>query len=372
MSVIPVPVARQPWQMLIPLIALVLVGALALYSAAGAKWSTYAQPHLIRFIVFLTMAIVITRFRRDFVQFMAYPAYVGVLILLVVVEAIGAVRGGAQSWLDLGFMELQPSELMKPAIVLVLARFFAALPVGLVPTWRALVPSAALIGLPTGLVLLQPDLGTASAILLGGVVVMFLAGLPLSWFIGAGAAAAVMAPLAFFFALHDYQQRRVFSFLDPESDPLGAGYHISQSQIAIGSGGAFGKGFGEGTQTHLSYLPEPHTDFVFATLVEEWGFAGGFFVLSVFAIIFSWGLKVASRSNDRFAKLLAAGMTATIFFYVAINLMMVMGLAPVVGIPLPFLSHGGSSMMTNMICIGTLMMVDRWNRRQPRGGLAAT
>jgi rod shape determining protein RodA len=370
-SIVPAPFARQPWQMLIPLIALVLVGALALYSAAGGQWSTYAQPHLIRFSVFLAMAMVITRFRPDFVKFMAYPAYVAIIILLVVVEAVGAVRGGAQSWLNLGFMELQPSELMKPVIVLVLARFFAALPVGLIPTWRALVPSAALIGLPTGLVLLQPDLGTATAILLGGVVVMFLAGLPLSWFIGAGAVAAVLAPLAFFFGLHDYQQRRVFSFLDPDSDPLGAGYHISQSKIAIGSGGAFGKGFGEGTQTHLSYLPEPHTDFVFATLVEEWGFAGGMFVLFVFAMILSWGLSVARRSRDRFAKLLAAGMTATIFFYVAINLMMVMGLAPVVGIPLPFVSHGGSSMMTNMICIGTLMMVNSWNRKAPRSGLAA-
>lgn len=372
MSVVPVSVARQPWQMLIPLLILVVVGALALHSAAGNKWSTYAQPHLIRFTAFVVMALIMSRFRRDFVQFMAYPAYVGILILLLVVEAVGAVRGGAQSWLNLGFMELQPSELMKPAIVLVLARFFSSVPVGMIPTWRALVPAAALLAVPTGLVLLQPDLGTATGILLGGLVVMFLAGLPLWWFIGAGTVAAIVAPLAFFFGLHEYQQRRVFTFLDPESDPLGAGYHITQSKIAIGSGGVFGKGFGEGTQTHLSYLPEPHTDFVFATLVEEWGFAGGVFVLAIFALIFSWGLGVARRSSDRFAKLLAAGMTATIFFYVAINLMMVMGLAPVVGIPLPFLSHGGSSMMTNMICIGTLMMVDRWNRRQSRGGLATS
>ena len=371
MSTIPAPVARQPWQMLLPLLALVLVGALALYSAANGKWGTYAQPHLIRFTVFFAMAMIMTRLPRSFVQFMAYPAYIAILVLLVVVEAVGAVRGGAQSWLDLGFMELQPSELMKPGVVLVLARFFGTLPIGMIPTWRALVPAAALVGLPTALVLLQPDLGTATGILLGGLVVIFLAGLPLSWFLGAGAVAAVIAPLAFYFGLHEYQQRRVFSFLDPESDPLGAGYHISQSKIAIGSGGVFGKGFGEGTQTHLSYLPEPHTDFVFATFVEEWGFAGGLFVLAAFAMIFSWGLSVARRSQDRFAKLLAGGMTATIFFYVAINLMMVLGLAPVVGIPLPFLSHGGSSMMTNMICIGTLMMVDRWNMRSPRGGLAS-
>jgi rod shape determining protein RodA len=370
MSVVPVPVARQPWRMLIPLIALVLFGALVLYSAAGGDWSTYATSHLIRFAVFLTLAAIMTQLRREFVQFMAYPSYIIVLVMLIAVEAVGFVGGGSQRWLDLGFIQLQPSELMKPAIVLVLARFYGALPHGLIPTWRALVPAGALIAFPMGLVLLQPDLGTALAIGFGGIMVMFLAGLPIGWFVGVGAAAAVIAPLAFFFGLHDYQQKRVFTFLDPENDPLGDGYHITQSKIAIGSGGGFGKGFGEGTQSHLSYLPEPHTDFVFATMAEEWGFAGGLFVLFVFAMVLSWGLSVARRSRDRFAKLLAGGMTATIFFYVAINLMMVMGLAPVVGIPLPFLSHGGSSMMTNMICIGTLMMVNRWNRREPRGGLA--
>ena len=161
------------------------------------------------------------------------------------------------------------------------------------------------------------------------------------------------------------------TFLDPESDPLGAGYHITQSKIAIGSGGVFGKGFGEGSQSHLHYLPEPHTDFVFATMAEEWGLLGGIFVLLVFGIVLRWGLTVARRAPDRFSQLLAGGMTATIFFYVAINLLMVMGLAPVVGIPLPFMSHGGSSMMTNMICLGTLMMIDRWSRRAGRSSALA-
>jgi rod shape determining protein RodA len=217
------------------------------------------------------------------------------------------------------------------------------------------------------LVLLQPDLGTALAIGFGGVVAMFLAGLPARWFIAGGAAAMVAAPLAYFFALHDYQRNRVTTFLDPESDPLGTGYHITQSKIAIGSGGLTGKGFGQGSQSHLDYLPEPHTDFVFATMAEEWGLLGGLLVLLVFGIVLRWGWTVARRAPDRFSSLLAGGMTATVFFYVAINLLMVMGLAPVVGIPLPFMSHGGSSMMTNMICIGTLMMVDRWSRK-PRGG----
>ena len=163
----------------------------------------------------------------------------------------------------------------------------------------------------------------------------------------------------------------MLTFLNPEADALGDGYHITQSKIAIGSGGIFGKGFNNGSQSHLQYLPEPQTDFVFATMAEEWGLMGGLFVLAVFTIILGWGLRVARTSRDRFASLLAAGMTATIFFYIAVNLMMVMGMAPVVGIPLPFMSHGGSSMMTNMICIGALMMVNRWNREAPRYGLSS-
>jgi rod shape determining protein RodA len=271
--------------------------------------------------------------------------------------------GGSQRWLNLGFMTLQPSELMKPAIVLVLAKFYETLPPPMTASLRGLVPAGVLIAIPAALVVLQPDLGTALAICFGGAVTMFLAGLPLWWFVSAGTAALIATPIAFFTLLHDYQRNRVLTFLDPESDPLGTGYHITQSKIAIGSGGLFGKGFGNGTQSHLQYLPEAHTDFVFATMAEEWGFLGGLFVLFVFGVILGWGMKVARQAPDRFSSLLAAGMTATIFFYVAINLMMVMGLAPVVGIPLPFMSHGGTSMLTNMICVGTMMAVNRWNQR---------
>lgn len=368
-GIVPAPIARQPWQMLFPLFVLIGFGGLVLYSAAAGSWDPYASSHVTRFGVFLVMAFVLARFTRELAMFFALPIYGIILLMLVAVEAIGFVGGGSQRWLDLGFMQLQPSELMKPAIVLVLARFYATLPVGMIPTWRALIPAGALVMTPVALVLLQPDLGTSLAIVFGGAVVMFAAGLPLRWFVGAAVAAAVLAPVAFFFGLQDYQQKRVFTFLDPESDPLGDGYHITQSKIAIGSGGFSGKGFNEGSQSHLQYLPEPHTDFIFATMAEEWGFIGGLVVVGAFAFIFGWGLKVARASHDRFGKLVALGMTATIFFYVAINLMMVMGLAPVVGIPLPFMSHGGSSMLTNMICIGSLMMVDRWNRKAPRTGL---
>ena len=362
-SFVPEAISRQPWRMLLPLITLVLLGGAVLYSAAGGSLHPYAMSHVIRFCVFLTMAIGISRIPRDLFRLAAYPVYGTIVVLLVLVEAIGAVGGGSQRWLNLGFMTLQPSELMKPAIVLVLAQFYESLPPPMTASWRGLVPAGVLIGVPALLVMLQPDLGTGLAICFGGGVMMFLAGLPLWWFVSAGLAAAVAAPLAFFTLLHDYQRNRVLVFLDPESDPLGTGYHITQSKIAIGSGGIFGKGFGNGTQSHLQYLPEPHTDFVFATMAEEWGLLGGLFVLLVFALVLSWGTNVARRAPDRFSSLLAAGMTATVFFYVAINLLMVMGLAPVVGIPLPFMSHGGTSMLTNMICLGTMMAVNRWNQR---------
>jgi rod shape determining protein RodA len=365
-SIVPERVARQPWQIIVPLLALVTLGSAVLYSASGGQLQPWALTHFLRFLVFLAMALVLSRIPRELFKLTAYPIYGGIVVLLVLVELLGAIGGGSQRWLNLGFMTLQPSELMKPAIVLVLARFYGSLPAAVTVSWRGLVPAAGLIGVPAALVLLQPDLGTALAICFGGGVVMFLAGLPLRWFVGAGLAGGIIAPLAYFAVLHDYQRRRVTTFLDPGSDPLGAGYHITQSKIAIGSGGFLGKGFGNGSQSHLEYLPEAHTDFVFATMAEEWGMLGGLFVLIVFAMVLNWGLRVARGSSDRFSRLLASGMTMTIFFYIAINLMMVMGLAPVVGIPLPFMSHGGSSMMTVMVCVGTIMAVDRW-RQRPAG-----
>ena len=366
---LPAPIAHFPWRVVIPLTLMVLFGAAVLHSAAGGSFSPYATSHIIRFVVFLTLALIVSRIPEDWARMAAIPAYVATLLLLMAVEAVGQLGGGSQRWLELGFMRLQPSEVMKPGIVLILAAYFHMLPVGMITAWRALLVPLGLIALPMGLVLLQPDLGTALAIGFGGVVVMFLAGIPQKWFIGGGVAAVLAAPLAYMFVLKPYQQQRVLTFLDPASDPQGSGYHIIQSQIAIGSGGMFGKGFGEGSQSQLDYLPEPHTDFVFATMAEEWGLLGGLVVLLIFGIVLRWGLLVARDAPTRFSRLLAGGMTATMFFYVAVNLMMVMGLAPVVGIPLPFMSHGGSSMLTNMICVGALMMVERWNRQAGRTGM---
>ena len=369
-GIVPEPIARQPWEMLIPLLLLTGFGGMVLYSAGGGAMQPFAASHFLRFLVFSVMTAIIASLPRDAMRLLIYPGYLGVLLLLLAVEVVGQVKGGSQRWLEFGPIRIQPSELMKPAVVLAVARFYATLPAGMIGSWRSLVPAGMLIAMPIGLVLMQPDLGTSVAIAFGGVVVMFLAGQPLWWFLAAGGAAVAGAPLVYFFALHDYQRARVTTFLDPESDPLGAGYHIAQSKIAIGSGGIFGKGFNAGTQSHLNYLPEPHTDFVFATMAEEWGLVGGLFVLAMYGLILRWGMKVAIESRDRFCALLAAGATATIFFYIAINLLMVMGMAPAKGIPLPWMSHGGSSMMTNMICIGLLMMVNRWNQAAPRYGFA--
>ncbi|MBB6124371.1 rod shape-determining protein RodA [Sphingobium subterraneum] len=366
MSIVPYSIARLPWKLMGLLTAIAGFGTIVLYSAAGGSITPWAINQIIRFTLFSAMALTLARLPVSLFAAYALPGYVAVLGALVLVELIGGVAGGSQRWINLGFMQLQPSEFMKPVIVLAVAQFYARLPVGEVRRWNAIWPALVMIGLPAVLVLIQPDLGTATMITAGGVTVMFLAGLPLRLFIGAGAAGACIVPIAFSF-LHDYQQKRVLIFLDPESDPLGAGYHISQSKIAIGSGGLFGKGFLNGTQSHLDYLPEGHTDFVFATMAEEWGLMGGVLLILGFVLLFRWGIKVSMRAQDRFSRLTAAGLTTTIFFYVAINLMMVMGLAPVVGIPLPFMSYGGSSMLTVMLCIGIIMAIDRSARHNNSG-----
>lgn len=363
-SFLPEPLASLPWRVIFLVLAIGGFGLIVLYSAAGGSLSPWASSQGVKFGVFMIMALSLSRINERFWKDIAFPGYAIILAMLLFVELLGAVSGGSQRWLDLGFIRLQPSELMKLFIVLALARFFDMLPAGEIRRWNAIWLPGMLIGLPAALVMLQPDLGTALMIVAGGVTVMFLAGLPLRLFIGAGAAVSMIAPMAYFFLLHDYQRKRVLIFMDPESDPLGAGYHITQSKIAIGSGGIFGKGFLQGTQSHLDYLPEGHTDFVFATMAEEWGLIGGLFIIGTFLLLFRWGMRVAAKAPTRFGRLAAAGLTSTIFFYFTINLMMVMGLAPVVGIPLPLVSFGGTAMLTVMICIGMLMSIERSSKRR--------
>jgi rod shape determining protein RodA len=363
-SIIPAPIAGLPWKIILVLSALACFGATVLYSAAGGSFEPWAGKHLVRFSMFMAMAIVMSRFPLDFWKKITFPVYVILFVLLLAVELAGFVGGGSQRWINLGFMTLQPSELMKPAVVLAMAWFYDQLPPAQIGNFRALMPAAMIIGLPWIFVAAQPDLGTSVAILFGGIVVAFIAGLPMRWFLGAGGALAVIAPLAYNFGLRQYQRDRLLIFLNPEKDPLRTGYHITQSKIAIGSGGFFGKGFLNGTQSHLDYLPEGHTDFVFATMAEEWGMVGGLFILFLYYLLIRWGLNVGMNSRSRYGKLVAIGLTAAIFFYMMINLMMVMGLAPVVGIPLPFISHGGSSMLTIMICIGIIMSIERHPERK--------
>lgn len=360
---IPAPLAQLPWRLLFVLIAIGGFGSVILYSAAGGSLTPWAASHAVRFCIFLVMALIMSRIPEEFYARTAIPGYFAVLFLLVAVELIGGISGGSQRWLDLGFIRLQPSELMKLAIVLATARFYSMLPAGQIRTWTAIWPAALLFGLPFLLVLVQPDLGTATMIAAGGITVMFLSGIPLRLFVGAGVLGAAALPIVFSF-LHDYQQKRVLIFLNPEEDALGAGYHITQSKIAIGSGGIFGKGFLNGTQSHLDYLPEGHTDFVFATMAEEWGLLGGLAIIFAFILVGRWGLQVSNRANTRFGRLTAAALSMTIFYYVTINLLMVMGMAPVVGIPLPMVSHGGTAMLTVMLCLGVLMSIERHNRRR--------
>jgi len=364
---LPRPVAELPWRMLWVVVALAVSGVLGLYSAAGGSVMPWALPHALRFALFLGLAIGLSYVRPRTFQDFAWAAFGAGILLLILTLGLGAIRGGARSWLELGFLRIQPSELMKPVLVLVLARFYAHVPPREITRWSAIWPTGAILALPILLILLQPDLGTATLIILNTIAMMFLAGLPLRLFIGGGAAVAAAIPVGYSLLL-PHQQERVLIFLNPEQDPLGAGYHITQSQIAIGSGGVLGKGFLNGSQSHLQYLPEQHTDFIFSALAEEWGLAGGLVLILLFYLLVRWGMRVALDAADRFDRLAAGGLAMTIFFYIAVNLMMVMGLAPVVGIPLPLVSYGGSAMLTVMICLGILMAIDRKTRLDSRRG----
>ncbi|WP_426165671.1 rod shape-determining protein RodA [Sandarakinorhabdus sp. DWP1-3-1] len=352
--------SRLPWGIVLVVTAITGFGLVVLYSAAGGSLTPWALKQGIRFAVLMSVALGIAMVRPDVWLRLAWPIYGAVLVGLIGVELLGRIGGGSQRWLDLGFIQLQPSEFMKIAVVLVLARYYHFLPKGFETRWNALLPALALIALPAALVMLQPDLGTALSITFGGVVVMFLAGVRIWLFASAGLATVAAMPLVWSM-LHEYQRKRVLIFLDPATDPRGAGYHITQSKIAIGSGGLSGKGFLNGTQSHLDYLPELQTDFAFATMAEEWGLIGGMFIIVMFGVVLGWGMMVALKARGQFQRLLALGLTSTLFFYLAINMMMVMGLAPVVGIPLPLISYGGSAMMTVLILFGLIMGIAREN-----------
>jgi rod shape determining protein RodA len=342
------------WPFLILIAAIVLVGAAALYSVAGGSLEPWANRHVVRFCFGLALlfAVAISDIRWWLKS--AYPLYIVALILLILVPFIGVESGGARRWLGWGEMSFQPSEMMKLVLVLALARYYQWLPPDKV--WRpdALIPPALMIGLPTVLALMQPDLGTAALFAIIGGGLLFLAGVSWVYFIGAIVGVVVALPHAWE-ALHDYQRERILTFIDPERDPLGSGYHILQSKIAIGSGGLTGKGFMQGTQAQLNFLPEKHTDFIFTMFAEEMGFIGAVALLVLYLLVLLFITYMALRCRSPFARLVAAGMGLTLFAYVFINVAMVTGLVPVVGVPLPLVSYGGTSMLTMIVGLGFVL-----------------
>lgn len=344
---------RLSWGLIAFIIITACIGFTSLYSAAGGDLDPWASRQIVRFCVGMGGLLFIALIDIRWWYRLAYPLYCLGLILLITVEVKGHVGMGAQRWIDLGFIQLQPSEAMKIVVVLALAKYFHTATPDDMKSLRFLVPAAVLIGAPVALVLLQPDLGTSLMIVMAGITMFFLSGAPILYFVIGGVLAGLSLPIAWSF-MHPYQKQRVMTFLNPESDPLGSGYHIIQSKIAIGSGGIEGKGFLEGTQSRLNFLPEKQTDFIFTLWVEEWGFLGGLFLLSVMGAIFIYGQIIAQKIRYSFGRLLVIGLTVNFSLYVFINTAMVMGLIPVVGAPLPLISYGGTSMLMVLIGFGLI------------------
>ncbi len=342
------------WGFLLLLTVISGIGFAMLYSVADGSFSPWALKQMIRFGAGVVIMIVVALIDLRLWMRIAYPLYGVALVLVTAVDIVGFKGMGAQRWLDLGIIQLQPSEVMKVALLLALARYFHGLALDEVSRLRNLIVPVLLVIVPVGLVVKQPDLGTAILLTISGGTIFFAAGLAWRYFIITGLAVVGAIPVVWD-RLHDYQRDRVFTFLDPERDPLGAGYHILQSKIALGSGGLFGKGFMAGTQAHLNFLPEKQTDFIFTMLGEELGFVGGIVLLSFYAVTLILATNVALQCRNQFGRLLALGITVSFFFYVFINTAMVMGLLPVVGVPLPLVSYGGTAMLSLMFAFGLLM-----------------
>ncbi len=342
------------WPVLIVTCLIAGIGMASLYSVAGGQFNPWAERHALRFVIGLAMVMAIAVVSLRFWMSLAYPVYVLALGLLALVPVMGVDVLGARRWIGFGGIQFQPSEIMKVALVLMLARYYQWLPANLVsrPKWVALPLLA--IAAPVALTLKQPDLGTAVLFAVVGLALMFLAGVSSLYFIGGVAGIAAASPLIKS-RLHDYQLRRIEIFLDPDKDPLGAGYHITQSKIALGSGGLSGKGYMQGTQSQLNFLPEKHTDFIFTMFGEEWGFVGVVWLLVFYGLLLMLILSMAFSCRNQFGRLLIAGAALVIFIYAFINMAMVTGLVPVVGVPLPLVSYGGTSMTTIMFGLGLAM-----------------
>lgn len=346
------------------LITIATIGFMMLFSVAGGSTEPWAKVQMTRFCIGFAMMLIIAFIPIWFWRNISGLAFFISLFLLLLVEFFGVSGMGAVRWLDLGFMRLQPSELVKVTVIMFLASYYDWLPRNKVSNVVWIIVPLLIILLPVFLVVRQPDLGTAMLILLGGLSIMFIAGV--SWFYFAISGLGIFTFLFSIFYLRgtefqflkDYQYRRIDTFLDPASDPLGAGYHITQSKIALGSGGFSGRGFMQGTQSRLNFLPEKHTDFIFTTLAEEFGFIGGISLLGLYFLLIIFCGLVALACRDRYSGLVVSGITMTFFLYFAVNMAMVMGLAPVVGVPLPLVSYGGSAMFVLMIAFGIIQSAD--------------
>lgn len=357
------------WGLVLLVCVITSVGVALLYSAAGGHWKPWAQPQLVRAVPGLVLMLTIAMVDVRHLMKSAYVIFFMVLCLLIAVELMGRIGMGAQRWIDLGFFQLQPSELMKPALTLALARYFHGITLDQIGRPLLLIPPLLLVFTPVAFVLMQPNLGTSLLLIMGSGAVFFAAGVRIWKFlvvIGGGLSAI---PIAWEF-LHDYQKQRVYTFLEPETDPLGAGYNILQSKIALGSGGLFGKGFMSGSQSQLMFLPEKHTDFIFVVLAEEFGMVGALVLLSLYLMLLIYGIVIALSCRSQFGRLVAVGLTTQFFLYVFVNVAMVMGVIPVVGIPLPLVSYGGSAMMTLMIGVGLLLSMSVHREiRIPKSGV---
>ena len=344
------------WSLIFWLSVIVTIGIFMLYSAANASLDPWAIQQAGRFLVCLFMLVLIAMVDIRLIMQYAYIIYALVFALLIFVEFQGVVSGGAKRWIDLGPINIQPSELMKLALILAVARYFHSINADEIGRPVFLLPPFLMLILPVILILRQPDLGTALMTIMGAGVIFFMAGVRLWKFITIILMGLITIPIVWPM-LQDYQRERILIFLNPDRDPLGGGYHILQSQIALGSGGVFGKGFLQGTQGQLSFLPEQQTDFIFTMYAEELGFVGGIILIGLYAIVILYGFIIAIRCRNQFGRLLAIGITTTFFLYIFINIAMVMGLVPVVGVPLPLISYGGTALLTIMVSMGLLMSV---------------
>ena len=348
--------------MILCILTLGIISSIAMYSTDGGELLYHSESHIVRFLVFFTMMIIISFINIKTWHALGYLIYIIVLGLLIWASLFGITAQGSQRWINLYFINLQPSELMKIAIIICFAKYYHRIQATHVNRVRNIIIPILILFVPIALVITQPDLGTSVLIALSGIIVLWLAGVNIKYFFYSSLLFIISAPFIISF-LKPYQKLRILTFFDPDKDPLGAGYQIIQSKIAVGSGGLTGKGFLKGTQGYLEFLPEKHTDFIFTLYSEEFGFVGSILLLILYAVLIFRILKIGSLSRSFFGKFFCYGFGSAIFIYITVNMSMVLGLLPIVGSPLPIMSYGGSSMLATMLGLGIVMSTKVYNRQ---------